>query len=482
MNSANSITERVSTLRQFMAVRAAEAPPTIDSLKSVFLIGSCSQEIPEDWYQDYDVHFLFDGLALRPQTLQWLRGLLSECVQMSDANCRIETFLRDRHWKMVPDRSHEFNIGIHATLLNSADHFRRLHYNPLLAHNMYGRCYLVYGRHPAEMRGWRPPQLVDYALSVGGIGWMAENFSRAVTLYMVLPEDRTFYPFIAGYCWNVASTLMFHLYTLEQGGVTGRKQAFEYFITSGNFAAADREAAELLAHEKENPCVDRVSARKLINAAGRVLSTIRVRFWRLLPPELQDISKKSHSILNRSPLYKGWHRLVDEFRGEPPEVIDVVKTEDPDDYFGTIEEALATVRHENVGPMSPKENFEFLRDLIMGSRRSTKIRVWDAATLPRRLLSHDFHADRNLFSADAVFFGWEDGVQALLQRLHEVYIEKGTVDTELRTLALLCNEIVAARVSTYFGKPWQADQPGNIWETTDQLARVLRPFLPIETR
>lgn len=481
MISANPITERVIALRQFMAVRAAEAPTTIDRLQSVFLIGSCSEEIPDDWYQDYDVHFLFDGLALRPQTLQWLRELLAECVQMGDASCRIETFVRDRHWKMVPNRSYDSNIGIHATLLNRADHFRRLHYNPLLALNMYRRCYLIYGRHPAELRGWRPPQLLDYVLSVGGIGWMAENFARAVTLYSLLPEDRTFYPFIAGYCWNVASTLMFHLYTLEQGGVTGRKQACEYFITGANFDAADRQAAELLAHEKENPGVDQTTARNLINAAGRILATIRTRFWQLLPSELQEVSENRPGILNRSLLYKGWNGLASGLSCEPPEVIDVFKHEDPENYFETVEEALATARHENDSLMSPKENFEFLRDLIRSPQRSTKIRVWDAATLPRRLLSHDFHADRNLFSADAVFFGWEDGVQALLQRLHEVYIEKGTEDTETQDLALLCKEVVADRVSAYLGRPWQADKFGNLWETTNQLADVLRPFLPIQT-
>lgn len=482
MRYAIPVTERVAALRQFMAERAAAVPPTIDSLQSVFLIGSCSQEIPDDWYQDYDIHFLFDSVALRPDTLHWLRHLLQECERMSDETCRITTFVRDRHWKMVPDKSHRFNIGIHATLLNRADHFRRLHYTPLLALNMYRRCYLLYGQHPAEIRGWRPPQLVDYAISVGGIGWMAENFARAVTLYLLQPEDHSFYPFIAGYCWNVASTLMFHLYTLEQGSVTGRRQALEYFLARDSCGAADRSAAELLAHEKENPEVDATTARELINAAGRVLTTIRLRFWQFLPQELQEISGKRCGIFSRSCLYERWDSLVGEFAGEPPIVVDLIKKEDPDDYLGTVEEALGTVRKEYAGRLSPKENFEFLRDLLVDCQGRTKTRIWDMASLPRRLLSHDFHAARKLQSADGVFFGWEDGVQALLQRLHEVYIEKGTEDAELLNLALICNAIVAEHLSEYAATPWQLTRTPSLWHTTSQFSRVLQPLLPIETR
>jgi hypothetical protein len=476
MSTAISIIDRVSALRQFMAQRAADAPPTIDRIQTVFLIGSCSDELVDDWYQDYDIHFLFDGLALRPETLHWLRDLLAECRQMSDASCRIETFVRDRHWKMVPDRAYESNIGIHATLLNSADHYRRLHYNSLLAFNMYKRCYVVYGCHPAEIRGWRPPQLADYACSVGGIGWMSENFARAVMLRMVLPDDRSFYPFIAGYCWNVASTLMFHLYTLEQGNVTGRRQAYEYFVKRTGSDAADREAADLLMHEKENPSADAATARRLINAAGRVLHTIRKRVWELLPPEVREVSVKSPGILGRAPLYRQWPQ------GEPPEVIDVVRREDPDDYYGTAKEALAAAQRETNELLSSKENFEFLRDLMAGGKRLTKVRIWDSASLPRKFLSHDFHLDRSVPSADAIFFGWEDGIQAFLQRLHEVYIAKGEEDAELRDLARLSYEIVANRVSSYFGVHVQGGETQGLWETTRELSRILRPFLPIQTR
>src|SRR5262245_22848823 len=94
MNDATSVVDRVTRVRGLMATRAAQFPTDLDSLQSIFLIGSCSENIPEEWYQDYDVHFLFDGIALKPATLEWLHDLLHECETMSDSSCRIETFLR----------------------------------------------------------------------------------------------------------------------------------------------------------------------------------------------------------------------------------------------------------------------------------------------------------------------------------------------------------------------------------------------------
>lgn len=399
---------------------------------------------------------------------------------MSDANCGIASFLRDRHWKMVPDKLHEGNIGIHATLLNEADHFRRLHYNPLLANNMYGRCYVVHGQHPATIRGWRPPRLIDYAHSVGGVGWMAENFSRAVTLHLVLPEDRTFYTYLAGYCWNVASTLMFHLYTLEQNAVTGRMEALQYFLGRSELIAEDRSAAELLVEHKENPSIDSTLARELINAAGRILTTTRSVLWRMLPPSLQDLSPPGLSIVfQRSSLYPEWSADVPAFLGDPPETVDVTRKEDPEDYVGTMQEAIASLGSEAEGFLSPKENFEFLRDLRREPERRTKIRVWDRASYLRRMLSHDFDCVRGLPSAAGIFFGWEDGVQALIQRLHEVFIEKGAVDDEVQYLSLLCNAVVAARLSTYSRGNWQIRLTTDLWETTSQLSRALAPLMPI---
>lgn len=92
-----NVVERVEAVRRMMRERALSIPPDANRLRSLFLIGSCSSpEIPPDWYQDYDVHFLFDDIAITPATVEWLRTLLADCRGLGDSTCRITTSVKDR--------------------------------------------------------------------------------------------------------------------------------------------------------------------------------------------------------------------------------------------------------------------------------------------------------------------------------------------------------------------------------------------------
>lgn len=469
------VRDRVFAIRTMIrdAADKAAAQPGLDPLRSVFLIGSCSDEIPDDWYQDFDIHFLFDGLALTPQTLAWLTDLLLRCRDLSDSSCRVETHVKDRHWKMVPDRAHGWNIGIHATLLNSADHFRRIHMNPILAANMYVRCGVIFGDHPAHIRGWRPAAAAAYTHSVGGVGWLAENFARAVSLYVLTPDDHTFYPFIGGYTWNIASSALFHLYSLQYGRVTSRKGALESFLASPDVLPYLGDAAKLLYKYREDPSGDRSFGRRQINAAGLVIGHVATQLKRLVP-SYYDAAPEGWApgrVVARAGLYQG---ALDGLPGEPPDVVDVLRDE-AEEYYASVEEALAVAHRVAGAVVSPKENFEFLRDLLDGAGPAVKVRVWDSASLPRRLFSDDYAAARGSRTESDLFFGWEDGLQTLLQRLHEVCIELDPGSESVRALARVTAAIANDRLMAADIAARVNRNVDSVFSVAEQLAGLLRP-------
>lgn len=434
--------EYVTELKNAMAKAANEV-----NLKSLFLIGSCSGDaLSDEWYQDYDIHFLFDEIFIPTDKLNWLRELLKNSALKSNQDCKIEWFVKDRHWKMIPQATYPINIGLHATLLNAADHFRRLHYNPILAANMYGRCNVLHGNHPAEIRGKRPPVILDYLHSVGGIGWLAENFARVVALYQLDQKDHTFYPFIAGYCWNIASSLMFHIYTLTQGGLSGRKHALEYFLNiedvQNNLVLS--EAALLLYKNRENPGDEANFSKPLIDAVGLIINYAKDRILLNLPNF--NTSSFDQKLFTHRELYSEVMKKMIE-RNYQCAVVDIFRNEDLS-YYDSIYNALESIKHKHGNNISPKENFEFARDILISNKKLIKIRIWDSISCFRLIYSHDFDIPNGVNSKESVLFNWEDGFQTLLQRLNEIYIEKsGRIDSELERLCEFINLLIDQRLN-----------------------------------
>lgn len=460
---------------QAAAASAAE-DRQLDRLRSVFLIGSCSDEVPDEWYQDFDIHFLFDGLALRPQTLAWLSDVLQRCRDLGDELCRVEAFAKDRHWKMVPDSRYPLNIGVHATLMNAADHHRRVHLHAVLASNMYVRCGVVFGEHPARIRGWHPPGAAMHVHSVGGLGWLAENLARAVALFILTPDDHTFYPFIGGYTWNVASSALFHLYTLEAGAITTRMAALDHFLSRSEVAPSLKDAASLLYEHREDPSGDPGFGRRQANAAAAVLQHVRSRLVTTAPAYYTagPGERAGPQVIHHGPLYQD---PLDGFGSDPAEVVDVVRAEVDDDYFASVVEALGAAREASGSELSPKENFEFLRDLAVGGDRHTKVRIWDRTSLPRRLFSDDFTSVRGAPTEAEVMFGWEDGVQALLQRLHELKLEQGADPELIPVLARVAAAVAQTRLRELGLAADLHGADGGVFAVTAGFERLLRPHV-----
>jgi hypothetical protein len=342
---------------------------------------------------------------------------------------------------------------------------------------MYVRCGVVFGEHPAHIRGWRPPGPALYIHSVGGLGWLAENLARAVSLFILTPDDHTFYPFIGGYTWNVASSALFHLYTFEAGGITSRKAALDHFLSRSGVARPLKDAASLLYEHREDPSGDPDFGRRQANAAAAVLRHVRSRLATTAPDyyAADPSNQAGPQVIHHGPLY---HGSLDGIGGDSTEVVDVIRAEPDDDYFASVVAALGAARASAGSELSPKENFEFLRDLAEGGDRHTKVRIWDRTSLPRRLFSDDFASARGAPTEVEALFGWEDGVQALLQRLHELSIERGAGSDLVSLLARVAAAVAQVRLQAFGLAADLHGEDGELSTVTAHLERLLRPHVP----
>lgn len=402
-----------------------------DAFASVFLIGSCTDDrIPESTWQDFDLHFALDTVYVPPETLDWLRDFLDALRRACTPNCRIDGTVRDRHWKLIPDPSVANNVGVHATLLSKVDHYRRVSVHPLLGDNMYTRCRVLCGIHPASWQGRRIPNKLDYLHSVGGLGWLSENLARAASLYLIDPKDRSFAPFVGGYCWNITGALLFHLYTLETGGIVGRHGALAYLRSRADTPPDVLEQAELLESHRLTPEVDQATAIALWDAAGRMLDYIGSRILAAVgcvsPPEAwADVREKPPA----------WTAVLDE-----DTTFGHVCRDESESYTNGVRYALEQARDRLGADVGVKEWPEFLR-AAASAGPVAKVQIWDRFGRLRERLSHDYRDDWNEPVAERAVFGWEDGAQAFLQRLNEwsiLYPDEGWLDSVAQTFHRIC--------------------------------------------
>src|SRR5262249_42489694 len=155
-------------------------------LLSLFLIGSRAGAPVrlDDHYVDFDVHFLLaaDVLSL-PKGHDFRQKLSAIASEFSTDDIAAEWLVRDRHWKLRPRDDRALTVSIHATIANRFDFLRRALLNPVLGSNMYRLCEVLGGVHPGDVIKPRNPVTLEYFESAGGLGWIIENFYRAMLLH-----------------------------------------------------------------------------------------------------------------------------------------------------------------------------------------------------------------------------------------------------------------------------------------------------------
>jgi len=443
-------------------------------LRSLFLIGSTSAgtETARKSYHDVDVHLVMDSICLGRSELDYVRESLHEiCAEFSGETVLAAWGLRDRHWKLVPDPTRAINLSIHATLANRLDYQRRVVTNPVLAWNMYQLCEVLVGDHPASILPLRRPSALDLIHGAGGIGWMAENFYRALWLHLASPDQQEFFPYIAGYCWNAANSVMLHYYTLVTGLVSTRREAQDYLLHLSAFPKHLRRGVEMLDSHKYVASVDESVTRELINAAAGVIAWVAAfTIERLQLAQSNNLRKPD--IWQRDLYSSGLSACVG--RRLDVQEVHVKFGHQQGEFYESFRSMFTEVR-ASFPNASSEELFEFLAKLTVtgGSERFTKLYVWSQWNVFRLLLSPDFAFSRSQPTLESALWGWENGCQALLQRLHERYVCSGpgpTTDSLARlSVAIATNQLEAIGIKPPTG-------PGRTYEQACQFfERILKP-------
>ena len=438
----------------------------------MFLIGSCAGVAElNDWYQDFDVHMLLEDGAVPLGQLDTIRVRLNGLLESyGRRGAHIAWDIRDRHWKLVPDESAGVNLSVHATLANRFDFQRRALHHRVLAWNMYGQSEVLFGDSPVSILPIAPAEPLQHLYAVGGIGWMVENFHRAVWLLLTEPDRQTFYPYIGGYCWNVVSSLMLQHYSLATGRVTTRRGALDHLVREALLDADRRRDVELLLEHKTDPHTRADEVRLLVNAAARVVAALGALELARLgidreaaaaavpggPVEhfAEDLAAARGGVFEARQL----HLWID---GDEPDFLDA--------FEGLVADVRS--RYANVTPL---EHFEAVeRAMDDGWSELTKVTVWSQWNAVRLMLASDFARDRGQPTIDSALWGWETGIQALLQRLHELYIRRGGGDAE-RALARAAVH-VASRQHAEVGLGRLEAPPDDFGGCCELLGRALAP-------
>jgi len=440
-----NIPDKVRSLKN--AFRELFAPnKDFGGLRSLFLIGSCAGEEDDlkDWYQDFDIHLFIDKVFASQIELDYIKKSLSQiCEEFTNEYTNIDWDMRDRHWKLVPNSTVPLNLSIHATLVNRADYQRRVLQNPVLGWNMYQLCEVLLGDHPGQILSLLRPTPLDHLHSVGGTGWMIENFYRALWLLFTEPDEQDFFPYIAGYCWNVTSSVMLQYYPLNTGRPTTRKNALKFLQTEAGLPKHLHSDLERLIEYKRIPNVDEATTKELVN------STAKITNWMIssINDKLGTYSSKTyhpgviherdvHSIAMNETLGRSLSL------GEIHYWIDI----DEEDFYESFKVSVSEIQSRFPNSTS-RELFEAYAWLINKNyTEMTKVYFWSELNQMRFLLSHDFDFSRGFPSLRAALWGWENGCQAFLQRLNETYIANG-INDKTNTLAQIAVMTVNQQLS-----------------------------------
>jgi hypothetical protein len=412
--------------------RAFTADVESGLLRSVFLIGSKSQAAPPyaagdasqlESYVDFDVHFLIDRGALAPEELDTIRERVDAiCDDFARPRVCVGWGVRDRHWKLVPEAD-KVNICIHVVVCNRYDYECRALHQPVLGSNMYELCEALVGEHPGRLLPTLPPTGAELLYSAGGAAWMLEQFHRALLLHWWAPAEQDFMPYLSGYCWNVASSIMLELYSAKTHAVNTRRGARRWLLEEAGVPKDIAAQLELLHHYREIPEIDDRLGYQLVNAA------FVTSHWMI--EQLHDAvglprpSIVREQVLCRRDLHS---ESISAAFDRPVNLQEVHVAIDPSgDAALQLQRLAATIRdaHENV---SPSELPEFIAEVAhKGQRRATKLTIWTPHTLTRYQLSDDLAFSRERPTLWAAQWGWESGSQGLLQRLHERHLDRHTL-------------------------------------------------------
>ena len=467
MNIPETILSFKNTFREYFSPNS-----DFDSLRSLFLIGSCvgAEDELKDWYQDFDIHLFIDEVYLSQKQLDYVKHALTRiCDEYANRDTKIAWDVRDRHWKLVPDPGVPLNLSVHATLANRLDYQRRVLHNPVLGWNMYQQCEVLLGDHPGKIIPTLKPAPLDHLHSVGGTGWMIENFYRALWALFTEPDEQDFFPYIAGYCWNVASSVMLQYYSLATRNVTTRKNAYEFLLNQAGLPGSLAQDVERLVEYKRTASVDEETTRHLVN------STARVTNWMI--SSLTD----QFAVYPQNPLQPGmicerdlYSDVISENLGCSVNLREIHYWVglDEEDFYESFKTTVSEIQERFPNSTSRELYESFVWMVEKDYSEITKVYLWSESNQMRFLLSHDFDFSRAQPSLRAALWGWEGGAQAFMQRLNETYISDG-FQPNTEVMARIVAGVVEHQMNRV-GLGGSTSNSGDFFECIHSLAAVAK--------
>jgi hypothetical protein len=260
---------------------------------------------------------------------------------------------------------------------------------------------------------------------------------------------------------------------LSTGRVTTRLGALNYLVREHSLSSELLEDVELLFSHKLNAATTSEEARALVEATARVAGALAAR-------ALDRLGVPCPAAKNDIVFHEGDHFSA-EFsaalgrRMVVREIYCWLEPQPGEEHFLDRFEGL--VRHigDRYRGVSPLEHFEALeRAADDGAEELTKVSVWSPWNAARLSMSCDFARYHGRATVDGALWGWETGTQALLQRLHELYLRRGDTDIE-RKLARAA-VYVASRQLEDVGLA-SPGEPGHcVADCARQLATAIEPY------
>ncbi len=418
--------EKIKSLKVAFVKEVKQDKLLSEKLKALFLIGSVAnkQTFSNEFFQDFDIHLFFNYLDVDKETLKRVKKLSERIVSQNvDEQIAMEFVITDRPWKMIPQKS--TNIGIHGTLLNSLDFERRINQNYILGLNMFDNSETLFGILDFPRKNIYPEQFLS---EVGGVGWLMEQYCKALAVLDVQNEDM--YPLIIELSYYFGLSPLLHFYYLKKGKVANRKECFTFFINNNAVSKDLKEKARFIMKKRVNNSKD---CQKMLDYAFSIIDFVSSQIRLECKKEAQISIRQESLVVDEN------SDLITKILGYPVLVVEK-------HFFiqrGNFDQVQMEIkRHFKSSSNLVLDDFVESMSGLIEKGKSTKIErpyFWILEENERFSNKIDFP----LFNPTlcSLLYSWEKGITTFIQRLIERYLSKEKVEYSDVLLAELLTSV-----------------------------------------
>jgi hypothetical protein len=421
-----AMSENIESLKVAFVKEVQQDKLLSKRLKALFLIGSVAnkQTFSNEFFQDFDIHLFFDYLDIDIEILKRVKALSQKIVSQNiNEQTAMEFVITDRPWKMIPKKA--INIGIHGTLLNCLDFERRINENYILGLNMFHNSEVLFGALDFPKKTICPEQFLS---EVGGVGWLMEQYCRALAALDV--QNEAMYPQVIELSYYFGLSPLLHFYYLRKGKVATRKECFTFFVNNDAVPEDLKEAAKFIMKKSVNNSRD---CQKILDYSFRIIEFVACRARPECKKETQTFSRQESLIVDEN------SGLIAEILGYPVSVTQnhfFIQRGNFDQFQGEIQKRF------NSSSYLVLDDFVESMSALIEKGESTQIKrpyFWILGENERFFNKIDFPLFNPTLSS--LLYSWEKGITTFIQRLLERYLGKEKLESADVLLAELLTSV-----------------------------------------